>query len=586
MYKEIFILVLLSISIFTYEEITYAKTVKEPFITVDKMLQDEHHNNTLKQATYEVNQHIEKLKPQIQENLQGRITNFDLVYTGKDVKNDVKQAILEVLLQDEYLGYDFRGYQYEWNGYDGNYKINVVATYIQTWDQEQYVQQEVKKIVQDYITSDMSVHRRIKVLHDFVVTHITYDVSGNQQVNAPYFALTEGKTLCNGYAMLMYRLLQETDIPVRLISGEAGTGSQLEAHAWNLVQVNNDWYHLDPTWNDPVPDKGQDVSYAYYMLTDDQIQRDHFWQEGGLNNRENTYPVATASYYDTLLEDNQEMLLKELGWWLEDYQIVTELVELSDAIIPNLDVRKSNFRVVYTGDDKNTVEDTIDQIINLANQHSDYASLKRYSVNINTIIIQGKEALTISFQNLKYYDPIQSLYVETEKSRLIKGETVQLKTYAITQNGKKLDVTNYATYQTRKASMARISQGQLKTLIGGSVTLSAHYEGVEAIHHITVDGTQVINPVEGYNLLAEKKDIKIDKEWIIYLSQQVNEKNVPQVVMMNEVGEKIDVAIAFDKNQLYVKAPITNYEKGQTYYLTVSFKEAEQNIALKFHTAF
>ena len=103
--------------------------------------------------------------------------------------------------------------------------------------------------------------RKIKAIHDYIITHVQYDTTMNQGVNAPYFALTQGKTLCQGYAMLFYQMAKEENIPVRLISGTAG--SKKIGHAWNLVQVDGVWYHLDATWDDPIPDVAGRTVYTY-----------------------------------------------------------------------------------------------------------------------------------------------------------------------------------------------------------------------------------------------------------------------------------------------------------------------------------
>lgn len=57
----------------------------------------------------------------------------------------------------------------------------------------------------------MNDHEKIKAIHDYIVLHVQYDTSYNQAINAPYFALTNGKTLCNGYAMLAYDMLKKLE---------------------------------------------------------------------------------------------------------------------------------------------------------------------------------------------------------------------------------------------------------------------------------------------------------------------------------------------------------------------------------------
>lgn len=46
-------------------------------------------------------------------------------------------------------------------------------------------------------------------------------------------------------------------------------------HAWNLVKIDGNWYHVDTTWEDGNPGK-------YVSLTDDEMRKDHKWEQGGL----------------------------------------------------------------------------------------------------------------------------------------------------------------------------------------------------------------------------------------------------------------------------------------------------------------
>ena len=37
-------------------------------------------------------------------------------------------------------------------------------------------------------------------------------------------------------------------------------------HVWNAVKINNEWLHLDLTWDDPVSSDGKDYLYHKYFL--------------------------------------------------------------------------------------------------------------------------------------------------------------------------------------------------------------------------------------------------------------------------------------------------------------------------------
>ena len=68
-------------------------------------------------------------------------------------------------------------------------------------------------------------------------------------------------------------------IPCILVIGK-GTNSEgkTENHAWNYVQVEDVWYAIDTTWDDPVSMTGwvsQSSKYRYFLKGSNDILKDH-----------------------------------------------------------------------------------------------------------------------------------------------------------------------------------------------------------------------------------------------------------------------------------------------------------------------
>ena len=85
----------------------------------------------------------------------------------------------------------------------------------------------------------------MKAIHDYVVKHVSYDTS--YKAYTAYEALVNRSAVCQGYALLTYQLLKEAGIENHFVTG-TGDG---QPHAWNLVKIENKWYHLDTTFDDP-----------------------------------------------------------------------------------------------------------------------------------------------------------------------------------------------------------------------------------------------------------------------------------------------------------------------------------------------
>ncbi|NJL60259.1 MAG: hypothetical protein HC887_12140 [Desulfobacteraceae bacterium] len=110
----------------------------------------------------------------------------------------------------------------------------------------------------EIITSGMNDEQKVKAVHDWVVKNVQYDTSLVR--HSAYEGLYSKTTVCQGYALLMFRMLKDSGINGRIVSG----GN----HAWNLLYLCGNYYHLDATWDDPVPDVPNRVLYNYYNKSD------------------------------------------------------------------------------------------------------------------------------------------------------------------------------------------------------------------------------------------------------------------------------------------------------------------------------
>ena len=44
-------------------------------------------------------------------------------------------------------------------------------------------------------------------------------------------------------------------------------------HTWNSVYVDDEWLHLDLTWDDPVTTTGEDrLEYNFFLITDKELE--------------------------------------------------------------------------------------------------------------------------------------------------------------------------------------------------------------------------------------------------------------------------------------------------------------------------
>lgn len=174
-------------------------------------------------------------------------------------------------------------------------------------EKEAEEQAVVDAAIASCVTDGMSNYEIAKALHDYLATHNEYDMrlySGNLPAlsRTSYGALVNRTSVCSGYALAYQHLMEDAGIPCEYVTGMTTRGS----HAWNIVQIDGEWYHVDVTWDDPTPDREGYVRYKYFLKSDKAMSRDHVSWEAS--------HTCTSTKYDnaTILspEDEQEAIEK------------------------------------------------------------------------------------------------------------------------------------------------------------------------------------------------------------------------------------------------------------------------------------
>lgn len=151
-------------------------------------------------------------------------------------------------------------------------KVTIYVTYNYTDSEIEELKNKVDSIYNELITDNMNDREKIKVIHDYIINNTKYDINRSDnkitiyRSNTAYGALIEHYAICGGYADSMKLFLDKFNIVNYKISSEN--------HIWNLVKLDNKWYHLDLTWDDPVTSTGEDVlEYDYFLITTDELKQ-------------------------------------------------------------------------------------------------------------------------------------------------------------------------------------------------------------------------------------------------------------------------------------------------------------------------
>ena len=150
-----------------------------------------------------------------------------------------------------------------------------------------------------------SDYEKIKLVHDWLVDNLEYDTSySGQNIHNVYGAFSEKKVVCEAYARTFKYILDGVGIENVLISGEATNSSgSRESHAWNYVKIDNKWYAVDVTWDDPVITGGgklnNKIKYMYFLKGSEKFFENH--EEDGVlsdNSIEFKFPILEKEDYE------------------------------------------------------------------------------------------------------------------------------------------------------------------------------------------------------------------------------------------------------------------------------------------------
>lgn len=189
--------------------------------------------------------------------------------------------------EGDYLNWQYGGWKGQISGYsDGAFyylTLTYTVTYYTTAEQEAVMDTAVAELLGTLGLSGAGNYEKVKGVYDWICANVSYDHAnlGDDTYKlkyTAYAALVNRTSVCQGYAVLLYRLLLELGVDNRVIIGTGNGG----AHSWNIVALDGVYYNVDATW-----DAGRS-EYSYFLKSDEAFG-DHI--------RDSAY--TTKSFYES-----------------------------------------------------------------------------------------------------------------------------------------------------------------------------------------------------------------------------------------------------------------------------------------------
>ena len=115
-----------------------------------------------------------------------------------------------------------------------------------------------------------TLENNILAFHDYIINNTKYDSNRSEnniidyRSDIAYGTFIDHYALCGGYSDAMALFLEKMGIKNFKVASSN--------HVWNAVYLNDNWYNLDLTWDDPVtPDNRDILDHSYFLVSTDKL---------------------------------------------------------------------------------------------------------------------------------------------------------------------------------------------------------------------------------------------------------------------------------------------------------------------------
>ena len=305
---------------------------------------------------------IEAAGAEMREQFKNRTEQITFGYRTSEgydglMKEISGEALKHTGIADEgdYMKWQYGGWEGKISGYttDGVYYLTLTytVTYYTTASQEAEMNSKVEDVLNTLNVNERSDYEKVSAVYDYICGNVKYDYTNLEDntyklKHTAYAALINGTSVCQGYAVLFYRLALELDVDARLISGIGNGG----AHGWNIVRLKGKYYNLDSTWDANYAPG----NYKYFLKSTENFVNHTHAAEYDSEEFNEAYPMSLTDY-SVQYENNDLLYTQNLAWdddgnilgiWKNDgtdeYVSLTGGESLRDEAVESIDLNSKD----------------------------------------------------------------------------------------------------------------------------------------------------------------------------------------------------------------------------------------------------
>ncbi|MGI6013496.1 MAG: transglutaminase domain-containing protein [Oscillospiraceae bacterium] len=111
-----------------------------------------------------------------------------------------------------------------------------------------------------------------RYIYEYLATNCTYDGLDQVYAHSALGPIIQQRAVCEGISKATKYLLDRAGVHSAVIFGGGDLGGRVN-HAWNMVQLSGQWYHVDITYD---LSEGR-PRFQYFNLQDEKMKEDHMF---------------------------------------------------------------------------------------------------------------------------------------------------------------------------------------------------------------------------------------------------------------------------------------------------------------------
>lgn len=194
--------------------------------------------------------HLNTDEKEIYELIFSCLENYEpYVVFDVPVSHDEIKKCMTCINMDHPELYWYSGKYTWWTDKQTDKVCKVEPTYELTESEIQQYDSKIKAEANDIIygiSPNATDYEKVQYAYEQLIWRTDYVLNSpyNQSILSTF---SNHQTVCAGYAKAFQYILHEWEIPCAYITGDANNGEKTESHAWNMIEIDGEYYYVDVT---------------------------------------------------------------------------------------------------------------------------------------------------------------------------------------------------------------------------------------------------------------------------------------------------------------------------------------------------